>query len=431
MKLEGQNFVDTYDLISLARMDAFDLLVQGILNQREALIICGAKGIGKTTLLKTLKKHKEEVWAICFFQGTEPLSFGEIKHGLVIAIKAHGSIPDAESLDDMLYFYEEHQQKVVLILDNVERLSSGFIDKLIRYALQHPAIKLIFSLTKKELSLKSRTDIMIDNCYFIELPRLEKQDLRPFLQRAALMPEGLIAEVEINDKLINKLYPLTAGIPGKIITELQKQDGFWFKWQRGVVFASCLVIGVGLVYRYHSVFEKINLDPSFFTDALEDKLINKKEVIAVLSNKPEQDNSPKDINALPLLKSDKKISENEKIIEDEKVIEREKLVPPKKQADSDDSAWVLQQKPKGYSLQLMVTSKKKSLLQSLKNYPHLPHSLNYVRVIRKNRPLYILLYGAFPTAKTAQKAVKTLPKVFKNAWPKRFDSIQAEIKKVP
>ena len=95
----------------------------------------------------------------------------------------------------------------------------------------------------------------------------------------------------------------------------------------------------------------------------------------------------------------------------------------------DDRQWVLQQSSEKYTLQLMVTSKKKALLNVLKKYNRLQGALKYIQVTRKNKQFYILLYGSFSTTKAAQKIVKTLPRLFKQAWAKPFKAIQLEIKK--
>ncbi len=429
MTTEEQDHIDTQGLISLERTEKFDLLVQLISTQREALIVCGDKGIGKTTLLEILEKNQEQQRAVCFFQETNLLSFGDIKKELTLAIKAQGSIPDAESLEDMLLFYAEHQQKIVLILDNAGQLPSGFIDKLIKYSLKYPAIRMIFALTKKELIVKSKTDVNIDNCYFVEIPALEKQGLDVFLKILTQLPDVLIAETAINDKLVNKLYQQTKGIPGKIISELQQQTNIRFKWQKGLVFTSCLMVGTALVYLYKPVLVQNNLYQQFF--------IGPPQIKAV-KNPPQ--NSPK-----RLIKSEIKVienkvieSENQSIEETNTTLNSQELhaitIKPvtkikKQRVAVDDRQWVLQQSPKKYTLQLMVTSKKKALLNILKKYKRLQKSLKYVQVTRKNKRLYILLYGSFSTTKVAQKTVRTLPRLFKQAWAKQFKAIQLEIKK--
>jgi DamX protein len=427
MTADEQHHIDTYGLISLERTEKFDLLVQLILNQREALIVCGAKGIGKTTLLKTLKKNQEQQRAVCFFQETSLLSFGDIKKELILAIKAQGSMPDAESLENMLLFYAEHQQKIVLILDNAGQLPHGFIDKLIKYSLKYPAIRLVFALTKKELILKSKTDVSIDNCYFVEIPALERQVLGVFLKILSRPPEGLIAKNAINDKLLNKLHRQTKGNPGKIISELQKQANVWFKWQKGLVFSSCLMAGGTLVYLYKPVLEQNNLYKQFFVERSQKKVVeNAQQNSSKLLIAPEIK-----ITENKVIESENRLTEetNTTLNSQESHVVKSVAQIKKQRVVVDDRQWVLQQSPEKYTLQLMLTSKKIALLGVLEKYKRLQGSLKYVQVMRKNKRYYILLYGSFSTANAAQKIVKSLPRLFKQAWAKQFRAIQLEIKK--
>jgi len=427
MTAKEQHPIDTHGLISLERTEKFDLLVQLILKQREALIVCGAKGIGKTTFLKTLKENQAQQRAVCFFQKTSLLSFGDIKKELTAAIKAQGSIPDVGSLEDMLLFYAEHQQKIVLILDNAGQLPHGFIDKLIKYALKYPAIRIIFALTKKELVLKSKTDVSIDNCYFVEIPALERQGLDVFLKILTQLPNALIATGAINYKLINKLHRQTKGNPGKIISVLQKQTNRWFRWQKGLIFSSCLMAGAALVYLYKPVLEQNDLYQQFFIESPQIKVVENS-----------QQNLPKRLIASEIKVTENKVieSENQSIAKINTTLDSQepRVVKPvvkikKQRIVVDDRQWVLQQASEKYTLQLMLTSKKTALLSILKKYKKLQGALKYVQVIRKNKRLYILLYGSFSTANAAQKIVKTLPRLFKQAWAKQFKAIQLEIKK--
>lgn len=410
MIAEKQDYVEAHNLISLQRREKLDLLVQLILNQREALILCGPEGIGKTTLLKMLKNNKKHLWVICFFKATPDLNLNEIEITLISAIKAHASVPSNESLDDMLCFYEEHQQKVVVIIDNAINLEHGFIDKLINYSSKYPAIRLLFALTEKELILKEKTDKTIDNGYFIDLPALDKLQVGVFLQMLSVVTDGLITEDEINTPLLNKIHQRTQGIPGKIIDELQ-QGYRWLKWQKGLVFASCLIAVIALIYLYKPILEQSNLYQQLFINQPQAK---------IKTNHPKQ-KLTQTVNET--IKNKKPVLNNL-----QQQVKDELLKIQKRPETCDDSQWVLQNFPKNYTLQLMLTPKKNALLAILAKYQKRLRSLKYIQIKRKNKQLYILLYGSFSTADGAQKIVKTLPPAFKQAWPKRFDAIQTEIK---
>jgi energy-coupling factor transporter ATP-binding protein EcfA2 len=369
-------------LISLERRASFELLIELILHQREALILCGSDGIGKTTLLKSLRKNKASAWVICFFQATAQLSWDEIETQLIFSIQTHATAPSHEALVEMLCFYAEHQQKVVLIIDNAQALANGLMDQLIHYSLKYPAIRLIFALTKPELILKNKTDKAIDHGYFIEIPALDKSQLGVFLQ--------MLSIDEINTALINKLYARTQGIPGKIIAELQ-QDNHWFTWQKCLISIGSLCVGFTLIYLYKPIVEQSHFYKQFLVKSFQ----------IIIDNSNTSSLKP---TVIPIIAARK---------------------PTQSQ---DNRQWVLQQAPNHYTLQLMLTPKKNALLTLLTQYSTLPYPLNYIQVKRANKQQYILLYGSFSTAKAAQEIAKTLPKLFKQAWPKRFKTIQAEIK---
>ncbi len=440
MTAEEQHHIDTHDLISLERTEKFDLLVQLILNQREALIVCGAEGIGKTTLLNTFKKNQEPLRAVCLIQETNLLSFSDLKKQLTAAIKAHGAIPDVESLEAMLLFHAEHQQKVVLIVDNAGQLPQGFIDKLIKYTIKYPALRIVFALTQQELMIKSKTDARIDQGYFVELSALEKQEMGDFLSILAQSANALIEKTAINERLINKLYRQTKGNPGKTIALLQKQANFGFKWQRELILSGSLIMGGVLVYFYQpslkshdnapqvvpqpvqpqtTVVNKLPIESVESPIATEDSTINTLEQ-KIITNQNPQPSKPPPQEIEPV----KTQANNQpaKLVKSVVKIKKQRLY-------FDDRQWILQQSPKKYTLQLMIASKKKALLAVLRRYKKLKKSLKYVQVTRKNKRLYILFYGSFSTANTAQKRVKTLPRLFRQAWAKQFRAIQLEIKK--
>ncbi len=54
-----------HSLISQERTRKLELLIHLISNSRQALVVCGPEGIGKSTLLKVLQERKVESWLYC------------------------------------------------------------------------------------------------------------------------------------------------------------------------------------------------------------------------------------------------------------------------------------------------------------------------------------------------------------------------------
>ncbi len=311
MNAKEQKYLDELGLISFERMDVFEVLVETLLKKRENIILSGAVGIGKTTVLKILEREKKDEWTFCLFYGRVLLSFSDIKDELRRVLREQGNISDTEKLHDMLGYYKEHEKRVVLILDNAERFASGFMEGLIQYSLKYSALKIIFVLTKKQLILKNKTDKAVDDCYFIEIPALEKKQMEVFLTMMATTPEPLLEEAEIKPKLINQLYMSSKGIPGAIVTKLHKRKTFWFRWRKYIYFLLLLLLGAGGAYHYSSDLKQNKWYKSFFSESSENpkkKFSAKIEPTLLAVNDSIQTNQ----EALPNLKSDEEGNLREK-----------------------------------------------------------------------------------------------------------------------
>ena len=78
---------DFHALITQERTQQLELLIHLISNSKQALVICGPEGIGKSTLLKVLQEHKTEPWLYCLVQGNADLSFEKIQEQTAHVIK--------------------------------------------------------------------------------------------------------------------------------------------------------------------------------------------------------------------------------------------------------------------------------------------------------------------------------------------------------
>ncbi len=76
-----------HSLITQERTRKLELLIHLISNSRQALVVCGPEGIGKSTLLKILQERKVESWLYCLVQGNADLSFEKIQEQIAQAIK--------------------------------------------------------------------------------------------------------------------------------------------------------------------------------------------------------------------------------------------------------------------------------------------------------------------------------------------------------
>ena len=407
-----------YGLITQERAEKFDLLGQLILNQRETIVVCGAEGIGKTTLLNTFKKVRGNIWPICVLQGQEILGVEHIKTLLVLTIQQHHTELLGHDLSLMFSFCEQRQQKVVLIIDDAVRLAAGVITTLAEYALQNPILRVVFAFTREQLYLKNLTDSVIEDCYFVEIPPLTKPQTAVFLQELSQHPETAVEYQiqELDDKLLDKLYQGTGGIPGKIIADfplLIAQE----KTKTFPALRVFLLIGIfclsGVLFYLHNN-SRYNKDLASQTVLSSVPL---KPVKAVTVIKPQVIVTIQPGNAVS-----NEVAKATKLAEATQAIE---LQENQQRLDYDaDEQWALQQTGKYYTLQLMALSKRQALENIVKKHQNLQLQLRILQV-KKN---YVLLYGSFADTKTANNAIKLLPAEFKHAWPRKIDILQKEIK---
>jgi DamX protein len=206
-------------LITQERTQKLDLLMHLLANLTQQLVVCGPKGIGKTTLLYVLQERNASQWVYCQIVATSELSFEKILEQIDLVLN-HGKPKSDRSLSAAFDQIERQNKKIILIVDDAGDLVPGLITTLIQYAVGNPVIRLIFVLTHDDIYLKNRTDRVIDDCHFIEIPPLSENQCGTFLHHLATKPFSQIAFNSINDNLIASIYRETHGIPGRIISTL-------------------------------------------------------------------------------------------------------------------------------------------------------------------------------------------------------------------
>ena len=207
-------------LITQERIQKLELLLHLISNSRQAVVICGSEGIGKSTMLKVLQERKIDAWLYCHVQGNQHLSFEKIQDQTARAIKQDKKHQQVQSLSGALRLLESQHKIVVLMIDDAGHLAPGLINSIIDYVAEHPVLRVIFVLTHDELDLKNSSDSAIDDCHLIEIPPLSQKQCGEYLQHLATKTRSQIAFNEISDDMIEALYQQTQGIPSRIIAKL-------------------------------------------------------------------------------------------------------------------------------------------------------------------------------------------------------------------
>ena len=214
-----------HSLITQERTQKLELLIHLISNSRQALVVCGPEGIGKSTLLKVLQEHKIESWFYCLVQGNADLSFEKIQEQIAQVIKQNKPDQQVQALSGVFRLVESQHKKIVLMIDEAGHLAPGLINTIIEYAANNPVLRVIFVLTHDDLYVKNTSDSAIDDCHLIEIPPLSEKQCGEFLQYLATKPRSQVAFNEISDDMIEAIYRETQGIPGRIIAELPGLEG--------------------------------------------------------------------------------------------------------------------------------------------------------------------------------------------------------------
>ncbi|WP_415879633.1 AAA family ATPase [Methylomonas sp. TEB] len=205
-------------LITLERSQKLDLLLHLLANLQQSLIVCGPEGIGKTTLLETVRQNRKDMWEVVLLPASPDSSFESLINDLLRGLNiAKGSAFDLSALRDKCA-----RQKVVLLIDDAGNLVPGLMTMLIEFADSLPGLRLVLAMNHDQFHIKSGTDKLVEECHFIELPPLSKKQCGEYLQNLSAQPGAVVSFNAISDSLIEDLYRASNGIPGKILGQLPK-----------------------------------------------------------------------------------------------------------------------------------------------------------------------------------------------------------------
>jgi len=459
-------------LITLERSQKLDLLIHLISNLSQSLVISGPKGIGKTTLLSELIVQKQDVWPICMLQASENLSFESIQNQILRYLTQQYPAYKSQELITVISSIERQNQKIAILIDDAGKLVPGLISSLVQFAATSECLRLIFTLTPDELHLKSSSDSIINDCHFIEIPPLTEKQCGVYLQNLSGKSDAAISFGAINERLIERVYQKTHGIPGDIVSELPKMSHYkasdGYGRLVGIVFVAIIVaialklfvldepnkkesIQIVKPILFEKKAEKIEITPPVINFDKPEKIID--ELIEL--KKPDVINEIEQVNKLvPVVENSKQseeaievgrvkeqidlkvdtIKEKEKIVLNEvnipvkKELIAELLVEPALESKTDDREWVLNQAAKKYTIQLMVLSSRKSVDKFIKDNQSLRKQLKFFQQNRQNQK-YVLIYGSFKNTVSAAKEMKSLPGKYKKSWIRKFSGLQKGIKK--
>jgi DamX protein len=245
-----------HSLISQERTRKLELLIHLVANSRQALVVCGPEGIGKSTLLRVLQERKIESWLYCLMHGNADLSLEKIQEQISQVIQV-------QDISGVFRLLENQHKKMLLMIDEAGHLAPGLVNAIIDYAATHPVLRVVFVLTHDDLEGKNTSDSAIDDCHLIEIPPLSEKQCGEFLHYLATKPHSQVTFTEISDGMIETIYHKTEGIPGRIIAELpgfesakQSDKSLWI-----LIAAVAGLVALALVIQWFSA-SKYNIKPT-------------------------------------------------------------------------------------------------------------------------------------------------------------------------
>jgi len=340
----------------------------------------------------------------------------------------------------------------------------------------------VFTLTHDDMYVVSRTDHVIENCHFIELPPLTESQCGEFLQTLAISPKTGITLAAISDTMVAQIYRDSRGIPGKVIAELpvlsKDNQPSSLKGLINLALVVVLVIlGVQALrserFNINKVFlslrplqkldsVKLQEHPSPTLDKSTDTQVEPKTA-AVASDNQEADqitaqtgetepaDTVPDINPEDILVNRDNAEEedvttstetpsiistvNQATPDLESPAEPSKIEPttePKTTSPEteggDQQTWLSEQPSGDYTLQLMVLYKLEPILQLQQRYQDIGQQIKYVKRVKFGKERFIVFYGTFASKDLAKAQIATLPKELKQAMPRQISAILAELK---
>jgi DamX protein len=437
-------------LITPGRSQNLELLRHLIANTRQAVVLCGPEGVGKTGLLEVLQQRLKDELRWCSVKGHGGLTFDEVQERIGPLLRHQRT--EAVSKKDSPVF----SGAVVLAVDDAGDISPGLIGRLIQYAETHSELRLLFVLTHDQWHIKHYTDPAIENCYLVEAKPFLQKECRDFIQHIASLTNSLRFGKGGADDITEAVYRDSHGIPARILThfpELNKPKESKDPLTVLVIAVVCLVL--------------LALSTQWLTASR--PISEKKDAVVQIGGRAEHFDFEQPVVSLPvgnLLKyaassdsaeprktdppaNDQKAgqiagdsgpeptaasaapfaadSPSETAKRQNPIPEPTSTEEPAVRAPVEDGdSWLAAQPENDYSVQLMVLSKASSMRAVVARHAGLQPDLRIVRSLSKGKEKFVLMYGRFADAESAKKAKNTLPAEFKSSVIRKFGAIRSD-----
>ncbi|WP_455203943.1 AAA family ATPase [Kaarinaea lacus] len=460
------------------RSQRLDILLHLAQYGNELLLITGADGMGKTTMLEQFIKKAQKNWKICTVNAHSNMDEEQLLyrlcHGFNLSLDGtdlHSTIMNTKRrLEEMLI----SSPTVIIVVDNAHILSTSAIALLndlakvrnkksganLRIMLfAEPQIKIQFA--DSELEGKQKNGVRK-----IDLPPFDEQQTGELI-RHRIKAAGLQANHTFTEAAISKIYKQSNGVPGEIV-ELAHRILFEMtplkrrtkpkpmaeekppttKSPMGLVALLIAVVIAAVVLMFQEEINQLYKSSVSKTPRIDKSEEKTEQPLAI----PEQNLDEKaarleaKYEELMETESTETPSEPTKTQKEEFVAPQDTTTkipvtkPSSPQASTkgkvnliikiNQAQWLLEQHPGHFTLQL-VAGRQKTTVNNFLNQHKLPaKQLAYYRSINNKQAWHTLVYGIYPNYASAQKAIKTLPRSVRKVkpWIRQIKSIQKEIK---
>lgn len=473
------NTLENADFITPARNQKLDLLLHLLINSNKPLLLRAPAGAGKTYFLEQVSHRFEMSWVACRLNGE--CTFDDFDELLDVCSEL--ITPMHQTLDGYLATLESNAERVVLIVEDIHRLSEGGVEALFLLSERYSAIQLLLS-TSENLEQAE--------------PLCQVIDLEPFTQKQTVAYAKYVADklgkapasLAGLDEMV--LFIETGGLPGRINDTVSKflsaavdfgpSPSTSIKPGRKVylipIAAAAIVTTLVFVWLLNeeqqgevapdservSQSSNTGVVPEQQTGGVQ---IEKRPIVAkrvepvparvestteVSETHPiaeaEQVTTPvsqetepeKPLEELPEAVTDieakpdadlEASSVTQPLQEPPKVIAQQPVVASKAEPSSrleQDVAWIKSMPGHHFTYQIMGLGKLSSAEAYVSKFPDMENIYIY-RSKRNAGAWYGILYGVYADKAAAKEALPEVEKVFTgvNPWARRFDSIQMDM----
>jgi DamX protein len=218
----GERALPSRFLITPGRSQNLELLQHLLINTRQAIVLCGPDGVGKTGLLNVLQQRLKGGQRWCSLKGVGGLTFEEIHERVGPLLRHHR--PESMDKNVRQDRSPDFASDAVLAIDDAGNVAPGIVTGLIRLAENHPELRLLFVMTHDQWHIKNYTDPAIENCCLVEAKPLLQKECRDFVQHIASFSRSLRFGKGLTDDILEAVYRDSHGIPARIIAHFPDLD---------------------------------------------------------------------------------------------------------------------------------------------------------------------------------------------------------------